>query len=79
MATLAKNWANYFPNILSHCLLAGIVDVEADEETDASSKVGVEVGDVAHVRVAKVVFHIQVELPVPAVKCHAVVTIIKCH
>ena len=46
----------------------GIIDVETDEETDASTEVGVEKRDVANIRWAQVLLHVEVELPVPGVK-----------
>jgi hypothetical protein len=41
-----------------------IVDIEANEDADSDSEVGVEVGDVGRVRMAQVFFAVEIELSV---------------
>ncbi len=46
-----------------------IVDIEANEDADSDSKVGVEVGDVGRVRMAQVFFAVEIELSVSEEIC----------
>ncbi len=46
-----------------------IIDIEANEDADSDSEVGVEVGDVGRVRMAQVFFAVKVELSVSKEVC----------